>query len=223
MRPEPASRTLTFLFTDVEGSTRLWEQHRRHAGGARAPRRDPPRRASRARAARSSRRPATGSWPSSARPSTALAAGLSRTAGPGCASRGARPGRSASGWGSTPARPPRADGDYFGPTLNRAARIMAAGHGGQMLLSAAAAALVTDAAPGRRALRDLGEHRLKDLGRAERVFQLVHPGLPADFPPLSTLDAPPTACRTSRPRSSAAKPSCEIRRAPRDERSGCSR
>jgi class 3 adenylate cyclase len=62
--------------------------------------------------------------------------------------------------------------DYFGPTVNRTARIMSAGHGGQVLLSAAAAALVADRLPSGATLRDLGEHRLKDLGRPERVFQV---------------------------------------------------
>ena len=78
--------------------------------------------------------------------------------------------------------------DYFGPTINRTARIMSAGHGGQVLLSSAAAALAADRLPGGASLRDLGEYRLKDLGRPERLFQLVHPGLEAMFPPLTTLD-----------------------------------
>jgi predicted ATPase len=82
-------------------------------------------------------------------------------------------------------------GDYFGPAVNRAARVMAAGHGGQVLLSAATAALVTDRLPPETALRDLGEHRLKDLERPERLFQLVHAGLSEDFPPLRTLDLRP--------------------------------
>jgi len=81
----------------------------------------------------------------------------------------------------------RAD-DYFGPTINRTARLMAAGHGGQVLLSAAAAAFAGDRLPGGAGLRDLGEYRLKDLGRPERVFQLVHAALEDGFPPLATLD-----------------------------------
>jgi predicted ATPase len=82
-------------------------------------------------------------------------------------------------------------GDYFGPAVNRTARIMAAGHGGQVLLSGATAALVEAGLAGPLALRDLGLHRLKDLGRPEHVFQLTHPDLPAEFPPLSTLDLRP--------------------------------
>ena len=78
------------------------------------------------------------------------------------------------------------EGDYFGPTLNRTARLMSAGHGGQVLLSAAAAALVVDSLPDGATLQDLGEHQLKGLGRPERVYQLSYPGLPASFPPLVT-------------------------------------
>jgi predicted ATPase len=79
------------------------------------------------------------------------------------------------------------DGDYHGPAVNRAARIMAAGHGGQVLLSAVAAALVVDELPEGTTLLDLGEHSLKDLGRPERVYQLAHPDLQASFPPIATI------------------------------------
>lgn len=78
-------------------------------------------------------------------------------------------------------------GDYFGPAVNRTARIMAAGHGGQVLLSGSATAESRDRLPPSASLRDLGEHRLKDLGRPEHVFQLVHPDLASTFPPLATL------------------------------------
>ena len=82
------------------------------------------------------------------------------------------------------------EGDYFGPPLNRAARLMAAGHGGQLLLSAATQELACDALPASASLLNLGSHRLKDLGRPETVFQFLHPSLPADFPPLKSLDNP---------------------------------
>ncbi len=79
-------------------------------------------------------------------------------------------------------------GDYFGRSVNRTARIMAAGHGGQVLVSSSTAALAADdLAPG-VTLRDLGEHRLKDLDRPERLFQVLHPDLRADFPALGTVD-----------------------------------
>ncbi len=80
------------------------------------------------------------------------------------------------------------DGDYFGQPLNRVARLCTAGHGGQVLLSNAAQELARDALPKGTELRDLGEHRLKDLARPERIFQVVAPDLPADFPALRTLD-----------------------------------
>jgi predicted ATPase/class 3 adenylate cyclase len=83
----------------------------------------------------------------------------------------------------------RRDGDYFGPPLNRCARLLAIGHGGQILLSGAAQESVRDALPTGAVLQPLGDHRLKDLQRAETVFQLRHPALPSDFPPLRSLDS----------------------------------
>src|SRR5687767_5011233 len=81
------------------------------------------------------------------------------------------------------------DGDNFGPPVNRVARLMSAAHGGQVLLSLPTQELVRDQLPGGTSLRDLGEHRLKDLFRPERVFQVLAPELPSEFPPLRTLDA----------------------------------
>lgn len=83
------------------------------------------------------------------------------------------------------------DGDYFGTAVNRAARVTAAAHGGQIVASAATTDLVRDDLSPEIALVDLGEHRLRDLGRAERIVQLSHPDLQADFPPLRSLDAYP--------------------------------
>ena len=76
------------------------------------------------------------------------------------------------------------DGDYFGPTLNRAARLMAIAHGGQVVVSSATQQLVDSVE-----LIDLGEHRLRDLSRPEHVFQLVHADLPSEFPPLRSVDS----------------------------------
>jgi predicted ATPase/class 3 adenylate cyclase len=81
------------------------------------------------------------------------------------------------------------DGDYFGPPVNRVARLLSAGHGGQVLLSLPTQELVRDQLPAGSSLRDLGEHRLKDLFRPEWVFQLVSPDLPSVFAPLRTLGA----------------------------------
>ncbi len=83
------------------------------------------------------------------------------------------------------------DGDYFGQPVNRVARLLSAGHGGQTLLSQAAYQLVRDQLPHGVEMLDFGERRLKDLIRPEHVFQLVAPGLLFEFPPLKTLDARP--------------------------------
>ena len=85
----------------------------------------------------------------------------------------------------------RLGGDsYVGMDVHRAARIAAAGHGGQVLLTAGTRALVEDALPDGVALRDLGSHRLKDLNQPEHVAQLLVAGLQHDFPPINSLDAP---------------------------------
>jgi predicted ATPase/class 3 adenylate cyclase/DNA-binding CsgD family transcriptional regulator len=81
--------------------------------------------------------------------------------------------------------------DYVGLDVHRAARIMSAGHGGQVLLSQTTRDLVEYDLPIGVSLRDLGAHRLKDLQHPSRLFQLVIAGLPADFPPLKTLDTRP--------------------------------
>jgi predicted ATPase/class 3 adenylate cyclase len=77
-----------------------------------------------------------------------------------------------------------------GLEVHRAARVAAVGYGGQVLVSEAAAVLMRDGLPEGAALADLGVHRLKDLGRPERIFQLHGPGLPGGFPPLRSLGNP---------------------------------
>jgi class 3 adenylate cyclase/DNA-binding NarL/FixJ family response regulator len=76
---------------------------------------------------------------------------------------------------------------YIGLAVHRAARICAAGHGGQVLLSQSSYAVLVDDVLPDLDFRDLGDHRLKDLDRPERIYQLVVPDLPAEFPPLKTL------------------------------------
>ena len=78
---------------------------------------------------------------------------------------------------------------YFGAPLYRCARLMSTAHGGQVVLSQVTAELVREALPPGARLRDLGAHRLKDLQAPERVAQLLHPALPAVFPPLRSLDS----------------------------------
>jgi predicted ATPase/class 3 adenylate cyclase len=83
------------------------------------------------------------------------------------------------------------EGDYYGPAVNRCARLRAIAHPGQVLLSHAVAELVRHQLPAGATLADLGVHRLKDLSAPEHVFQLCHPGLPPEFPPLVSMDALP--------------------------------
>jgi predicted ATPase/class 3 adenylate cyclase len=182
---ELATQTLAFLFTDIEGSTRLWEEHPERMTDA-LERHDAVLR----EAVESSNGQVVKSM------GDGLMAVFGSAADGVVASLKAQHGLARAPWGEIGAlrvrmalhagEAGRRNGDYYGPTLNRTARVMAAGHGGQVLLSAAAAALVADHLPEGSVLRDLGEHRLKDLGRPERVFQLVHPDLPASFPPLVT-------------------------------------
>ncbi|HEV2235809.1 MAG TPA: adenylate/guanylate cyclase domain-containing protein, partial [Ktedonobacterales bacterium] len=87
--------------------------------------------------------------------------------------------------------PTLASDRYVGLDVHRAARIAAAGHGGQVLLSQTTADLALPALPAGAVLRDVGTHRLKDLQQAERLYQLVLPGLPAAFLPLKTLENHP--------------------------------
>jgi predicted ATPase/class 3 adenylate cyclase len=83
------------------------------------------------------------------------------------------------------------DGDYYGGVLNRAARLMSVAHGGQILISNATAELVREQLPASTTLHDLGEHRLKDLVRPEHIFQINHAELASEFPPIKSLDAFP--------------------------------
>ena len=85
----------------------------------------------------------------------------------------------------------RRDNDYFGSPVNRAARIMSAAHGGQVLLSQAVVDCVREILPAAISLRDLGRVRLKDLSSPEHVYQVVHPDLRQDFPALRSLEATP--------------------------------
>jgi class 3 adenylate cyclase len=87
--------------------------------------------------------------------------------------------------------PYRSEHGYTGLAVNRAARICTMGHGGQVLLSGATAGIVEDVVIAGVSLRDLGEYRLKDFDRPERLFQLVIAGLPSDFSPLRAIDQQP--------------------------------
>ncbi|HSL31720.1 MAG TPA: tetratricopeptide repeat protein [Anaerolineales bacterium] len=86
--------------------------------------------------------------------------------------------------------PQMSSSGYMGMDVHRAARIAAAGHGGQVLISQTTYDLVKSEMPEGVTLRDLGEHRLKDLRQPKHLYQLVITGLPADFPPLKSLNVP---------------------------------
>ena len=181
------SGALAFLFTDIEGSTRLWERLPEAMTVALARHDAILRTAIEASAGRVVKTTGDG-----------MMAVFPTAADGVLASIAAQRSLAAEAWTETgPLRvrmalhageAERRGDDFFGPTINRTARIMSAGHGGQVLLSSAAAALAAGRLPHGASLRDLGEYRLKDLGRPERVFQLVHPDLQATFPPLTTLD-----------------------------------
>ena len=175
--------------TDIEGSTRLWEEHPEAMSEALRHHDDLMREAIEA----------SGGY-------------VFKTIGDAfCAAFSHRSGRRAS-CRSCPARPlvepwpdsttvrvrmglhtgecEERDGDYFGPAVNRVARLIATAHGGQVVLSRSTADVVTDHVRPGVSLRDLGTHHLKDLSRPEVVFQLDVDGLPTEFPPLRSLDNP---------------------------------
>jgi class 3 adenylate cyclase len=184
--------TVTFLFTDVEGSTRHWEEH------------PAAMRAALARHDALIEAEVAGHEGTVVRPrgeGDSRFAVFARASDAVAAAAALQRALSAEPW------PPEAvlrvrmalhtgeadlrEGDYYGSAVNRCARLRAIAHGGQTLLSAATAALVWDSVPSGASLRDLGEHRLADLQRPEHVFQLDAGALPAEFPPVRSLEASP--------------------------------
>ena len=184
--------TFTFLFTDIEGSTRLWELYPE------------------------AMKPALARHDATLRQSIEAHQGqIVKTTGDGChavfetaasaigTALEAQRALSADPWteiqpqalrvrmGVHTGEAEKRAGDFYGQALNRAARLMSIGHGGQVLVSASTAELARDVLPAGTTLLDLGEHRLKDLVRPEHIFQLAHPTLPASFPPIRSLDAFP--------------------------------
>ena len=185
--PQP-SGAVTFLFTDIEGSTALWEQHNQAMRQTLARHDDILNDTIARHDGYVFKTVGDGFCAAFARPFAAVAAALD-----------AQRALEAQAWESPPHLRVRMAlhtgvveaqaGDYHGLPLSRAARLLAAGHGGQILISRATAGLIREELPPDVALRDLGTHRLKDLTHPEQIFQLCAPDLPADFPPLSTLDA----------------------------------
>ena len=181
--------TVTFLFTDIEGSTKLWEAHP-DAMHIALERHDVLMR----NAIETNGGTVSKQWetPFARRFLPGLPEALEAALMAQQSLHQAKPGvggdllkvRMALHTGAAERR----NEDYFGQPLNRVARLLAAGHGGQVLLSHVTYILVRDRLPKHASLTDMGEHRLRDLERAEQVFQVCHPKLPADFPPLNSLD-----------------------------------
>lgn len=183
--------TVTFLFTDLEGSTRLWEEHPDEMKAALAEHDRILHDAIEAHGGVVFSEMGDGMAAAFASPSDAIAAVVEAQLGLGSFDWGvtgplrARMGLHA---GEGVLRP---DGQYVNQPLNRCARLMAIAHGGQVVVSDSVEHLVRGALPADVGLVDLGEHRLRDLASPIGVFQLTHPSLGRDFPPLKSLDALP--------------------------------
>ncbi len=183
----PGGGLSTFLFTDIEGSTRLWEEHAPAMGEALALHDELLRDTVERHHGMVIKTTGDGMLAVFSRPASAVEAAIDAQ----------RRLRDAS-WGQTgPLRVRMAlhagaaemrDGDYFGPSLNRVARILAIGHGGQIICSAIAAVLARETLTPAVAMVDLGSHRLRDIDRPEQVFQVVVDDLPRSFPPLRSLN-----------------------------------
>jgi predicted ATPase/class 3 adenylate cyclase len=184
--PATTGRTATYLLTDIEGSTRLWDADREAMAVALAAHDGLLRSSVEAAGGSVLKGTGDGLLATFDRPEWAVAAALEgqraldehdwSTVGPIRV-------RMAIHSGGVEVR----DGDIFGPPLNRVARLLAIGHGGQVLVSGVTATMVEAGLPPTVSLIDLGEHRLRDLAHAEHVFQLVAPGLARDFPALRSV------------------------------------
>jgi predicted ATPase/class 3 adenylate cyclase len=181
---------VTFLFTDIEGSTRLLER----LGAAYEPVLDEHRRRVRAAIA-------AGGGTEVGTEGDSFFAAFPSPSGALLAAAEAQRSLAAGGWppdvtvavrmGVHTGEATVSNDDYVGIEVHRAARIAAAAHGGQVIVSSATVTLAGDRLPSGTTLRDLGDHRLKDLSRPEHLSQLVIDGLPAEFPRPRTLDATP--------------------------------
>jgi predicted ATPase/class 3 adenylate cyclase len=179
-----------FLFTDVEGSTALWQAHPQAMHEAMAAHDAIVRAAIERHGGRVVKGTGDGFHAAFDRADDAVHAMLHAQLGladPAATAGVALRVRCGVHSGECWAR----DADYYGPEVNRAARIMNAAHGGQMLLSHVVAARLDGGLPDGADLRDLGRVRLRDLLRGEHVHQLVHPRLRASFPPLRSLETTP--------------------------------
>ena len=173
---------MTFLFTDIEGSTRRWETDAEAMQAALAAHDEVLRKAIETHGGFLFKHTGDGVCAAFSSPKAAVDAAVD-------AQRELElPVRMGLATGEAELR----DGDYFGAVLNRAARLMAAGHGGQILVAESTAGLLSGVD-----LIDLGPHRLRDLPTPVQVFQVHAEGLRTDFPPLRALDAGPGNLRTA--------------------------
>lgn len=189
---QPPTGTVTFLFTDIEGSTKLWQDHSQAMRPALA------RHDTLAAAIIDQHK---GTLIKSHGEGDSLFAVFARATDAVTAAATLQLAFFAEPWSAEVPLHVRfalhtgeadlSEGDYFGSAVNRCARLRAIGHGGQVLVSRTTFEIVQDALPEKVTLRDVGEQRLRDLTRPEHVFQLLHPDLPAEFPPLKSLDAYP--------------------------------
>ncbi len=185
------SGTVTFLFTDIEGSTALWERDRQAMTAVVASHLALLDAAITAHGGVHFKTVGDGVQAAFPTAPAAVAAALSAQRAlvrDDWSAVGALRVRMALHAGEAE---PDQRGDYLTAPLNRLSRLLATGHGDQILLTQAVQQLTRGALPEGAELRDLGEHRLRDLLEPERVFQLLHPDLPANFPPLRSLDVRP--------------------------------
>ena len=180
----------TFLFSDVEGSTRLWEQEPERMAVAMA-RHDALSRAAVVahgglvvKGLGDGVHAIFGDGLDAVLAAVQLQLLLAEPPAPGELALRVRCGMHC---GASEAR----DGDFFGPALNRAARVMGAAHGGQTLITQELAERVAARLPPPLTLADLGVVRLRDLDGRQRLHQIVHPGLRERFPPLRSMEATP--------------------------------
>src|SRR5215471_15175175 len=185
------SGTVTFLFTDLESSTRLWEERPEAMSDALARHDEILRSAVDAHDGVVLSRMGDGIAAVFSSAPHAVAAAVEvqlRMAAEPWTNTGPLRARMAM---HTDEGRMRAPGEYMNQPLNRCARLMATAHGGQVVVSDATAAVTRGKLPEGAELVDLGEHRLRDLAEPMRVFQLAHPDLSREFPPIRSLDALP--------------------------------
>ena len=190
---QPATRhrkMLTFLFTDVEGSTRLWEQHPQAMLAALAHHNDVLAAAIETHKGSVFKTLGDGFCAVVANAHDALAAAVEAQQALCSAGTQAIRLNVRMGLHSGPAE--ERDNDYFGPTLNRVARLMGAANGGQILISSATVAHLRGVLPPAVELRDMGKHRLRDINEPEHIFQVAAPNLPGVFAPINSLSPRPT-------------------------------